>query len=166
MKKELKNIKSTGFKTPKGYFDTLEDDIMSSIILDDTLKSKTTGQTIPEGYFDTVENNVFDKLANSQNETKVISLFSRKNMVFVSSVAAVLIIFLLVISPTTPSFDTLEIETVENYISEEDFSHEDIAALLSDEELEDVINSEISFNEDSLEDYILDNTTIEDLLIE
>ena len=50
----------SGFKTPKGYFDTVENDVFSKL----SIKSfpEKAGYTIPKNYFDTIENNVFTKM--------------------------------------------------------------------------------------------------------
>ena len=166
MNKELKNIKITGFKTPDSYFDTIEDKVINNIKLEDILNSKTTGQKTPDGYFDTIEDSVFEKITSSEKEVKVVRLFSRKNMFYAASIAAAIILMLIVILPSNPSFSNLELETVENYIYQESYSSEDIAALLSEEELEEVLYTDSSYSDESLEDYILDNTTIEDFIIE
>jgi len=166
MNKELKNIKTTGFKTPDNYFDTIEDNVMDNIKLNNILNSKSTGQTTPEGYFDTIEDSVFQKITSSKKEIKVIRLFTRKNMFYAASIAAAIILMLIVVLPSNPSFSNLELETVENYIYQESYSSEDIAALLTEEELKEVLYADSSYSDESLEDYILDNTTIEDFIIE
>jgi hypothetical protein len=166
MNKELKNIKTTGFKTPDNYFDTIEDNVMDNIKLNNILNSKSTGQTTPEGYFDTIEDSVFQKINSSKKEIKVIRLFTRKNMFYAASIAAAIILMLIVVLPSNPSFSNLELETVENYIYQESYSSEDIAALLTEEELKEVLYADSSYSDESLEDYILDNTTIEDFIIE
>ena len=166
MNKELKNIKTTGFKTPDNYFDTIEDNVIDNIKLNDVLNNESNGQTIPEGYFDSIEDSVFQKITSSKKEVKVIRLFTRKKMFYAASIAAAIILMLIVILPSNPSFSNLELETVENYIYQESYSSEDIAALLSEEELEEILYADSSYSDESLEDYILDNTTIEDLIIE
>jgi hypothetical protein len=166
MNKELKNIKTTGFKTPDNYFDTIEDNVMDNIKLNNILNSKSTGQTIPEGYFDTIEDSVYKKITSSKKEIKVVRLFTRKNMFYAASLAAAIVLMLIVVLPSNPSFSNLELETVENYIYQESYSSEDIAALLTEEELKEVLYADSSYSDESLEDYILDNTTIEDFIIE
>ena len=166
MNKELKNIKTTGFKTPDNYFDAIEDNVMDTIKLKEILNSDSNGQTIPVGYFDTIEESVFNKITSSKKEIKVVRLFTRKNMFYAASIAAVIILMLIVVLPSNPSFSNLELETVENYIFEEEYSSDEIAALLSDEELEKILFIEYSYSDESLKDYILDNATIEDLIIE
>ena len=62
----LKN-KGSGFKTPKGYFENLENDVFSKI----STKGfpEKVGYSIPENYFETIENNVFTKIdANESNK--------------------------------------------------------------------------------------------------
>lgn len=165
MNKEFKHIKTTGFKTPKGYFNNLEDTIMSNIKLNETLNTKSTGQKVPDGYFDSLEDRVFSKISNKK-EVKVISLFTRKNIFYAASIAAAIVIMFTIVIPSNPSFDNLKLETVENYIFEESYSSEEIAALLSDEELQEIVLIEESYSVESIEDYILDNATLEDLIIE
>lgn len=166
MNKEIKHIKTTGFKTPDNYFDTIEDNVMDNIKLNDVLNNKSNGQTIPDGYFNTIEDSVFERINSSKKEVKVIRLFTRRNMLYAASIAAAIILMLIVILPSNPSFSNLELESVENYIYQESYSSEDIAALLTEEELTEVLYADSSYSDDSLEDYILDNTTIEDLIIE
>ncbi|NNK82608.1 MAG: hypothetical protein HKO92_05765 [Flavobacteriaceae bacterium] len=166
MNKELKHIKTTGFKTPKGYFDTLEDQVMSTINLKETLHIDAPGFKIPKGYFDTLEDSVLSNLSDSTENKNVINLFSRKTVYYALSIAATILILIMVVLPSNPTFDSLKLETVENFIYEESFSSEEIAALLSEEELESLSLTETIYTEESLEDYILDYTSIEDLIIE
>ena len=50
----------SGFKTPKGYFETVENDVFSKL----SIKSfpEKAGYSIPKNYFDTVERKVFTKM--------------------------------------------------------------------------------------------------------
>lgn len=167
MNKELKHIKTSGFKTPKDYFNTLEDSIMQSVKLDEQLDQlKDTGFKTPKSYFESIEDTVLKNVSHNQEEAKVISLFTKQQWIIVSSIAASIIFMLFILSPSNPSFDSLKIETVENYIYQENYATEDLAALFSSEELSDVELTETIYTEESLETYILNNTTIEDLITE
>ena len=139
---------------------------MDNIRLNDVLNNESNGQIIPKGYFDSIEDRVFEKITSSKKEVKVVRLFTRKNMFYAASIAAAIILMLIVVLPSNPSFSNLELETVENYIYQESYSSEDIAALLTEEELKEVLYADSSYSDESLEDYILDNTTIEDFIIE
>jgi hypothetical protein len=164
MKKDLKHIKDQGFKVPKDYFETLEDQIMSNIAFDTQIpKAETPGFEIPKDYFNTLEDNIFNKLETPQ-ETKVIPLFKKRNILYFSSIAAVLLIMLAIFVNTDS--EELDYDLVENYIINEDVDVYELATLLTDEELNN-IQMEIrnsTYIEDDMESYLLDNINLEDLI--
>ena len=164
MNKDLKHIKDQGFKVPKDYFDTLEDNIMSNISLDSqTPKAQNSGFEVPKDYFDTLENEIFNKLETPKT-TKVIPLFKKRNILYFSSIAAVLLIMLAIFVNT--GTEELDYEVVENYIINEDIDVYELASLLTDEELNniqmEIMNS--TYLEEDMENYLLANANIEDLI--
>jgi len=167
MKQNLKNIKKIGFKTPDNYFDTLEDQIVTSLNLDESLGNvKEAGFEMPKDYLDSVEDKVFKSL-EIEERLKLVSLFSKRNLMYVSGIAATLLIFFSIfINSRTETNESIGMEYVENYIIAEDIDSYEIAALLSDDNLTEDIFIESDIMDGSLETYILENTTIEDLLIE
>ncbi|MEP1489605.1 MAG: hypothetical protein ABJK28_14380 [Algibacter sp.] len=161
---KIHNIKETGFKVPKDYFKNLEDVILSDIKLKST--TDDSGFKAPEDYFNTLENKILNKVSENDN-SKVIPLFSKKNLIYISSIAAaVLLLFNLSIFEKELTWDDLDTNTVENYIINENIGTYDIASLLINEELkeEDFIN--YSLNDEHLETYLMDNLDIENLIIE
>lgn len=164
---KLHNIKSHGFKVPKDYFDAFEEKLLNKIKDEDVVLGKTaTGFKVPNGYFDTVEDLVLQKLSED-NKTKVIPLFRKRTMVYISGIAAsILLLFNLSIFEKTPSFDNLETETVENYIIDQDISSYEIASLFTDTELDDNNFVDHNFDAENIEEYLLDNADIEALVIE
>ena len=63
----------------------------------------------------------------------------------------------------TPNFGDLETALIENYIVDEDFSNEDIGSLLTDNlTLNSFMDSHLI--DSNLEDYILNNASVEDYL--
>lgn len=164
MNKDLKHIKDQGFKVPKDYFETLEDQIMSNITLDTQIpKARTPGFETPKDYFNTLEDNIFNKLETPQ-ETKVIPLFKKRNLLYFSSIAAVLLVMLAIFVNTDS--EALDYDLVENYIINEDVDVYELATLLTDEELNN-IQMEIrnsTYIEDDMESYLLDNVNLEDLI--
>jgi len=167
MKLNLNNIKNTGFKTPDNYFDAIEDTIMSAINQECSLNlSKETGFKTPDNYFGDIEDVIINKI-ETKNTTKVIPLFSRRNLIYASSIAAaVLLLFNLSIFDKEITWDSLDIQTVENYILNEDIDSYEIAALLFENDLTENLFIQNTITNESLEAYILENTSIEDLLIE
>ena len=167
MKNKLDNIKNTGFKVPQDYFLNLEDKIMDNIKLDNVLQGiDDTGFKMPEGYLDTLEDVVLTKVTKSSNP-KVVSLFNKQTLIYISGVAAaVLIMFNVFWNKPETTIDTLDAELVENYIIDQGINTYEIASLLS---TNDEINLDIelfdeTFNDDSLEDYLLENIDLEDFI--
>jgi hypothetical protein len=159
------NITKTGFKAPENYFESVEDSVFSKIKSENSLKSvKDSGYKIPEGYLDTVEENILNKL---NNETKVVSLFTRKNLVYISGMAAaILILFAIFIKNNNPLTEELDYQVVEAYILEQDINTYELASLLTDEELSDMTLEimDDAFDEEDMEDYLLENVNIEDII--
>ena len=189
----LNNIQGSGFKTPKnyfnslesricaqaskgqnpanmqvpeGYFEGLEDTIMKAVTKDAVLdKNKGSGMSVPEGYLNTLEETISAQII--KKDPKVISLFTTRNLLYASSIAAaILILFNLFINQDKTTFENLDVELVENYIINQDLDSYELASLLNDEDLntENFIDSDI-FSE-AVEDYLMDNTDIEELINE
>ena len=164
MKNEkLHNIKSTGYKTPDDYFESFDEKIFSKLNIESPLDSiKETGFKVPGNYFESFTDAILDK-----KESKVIQLFSKTNLIYISSIAAaILLLFNLSIFDNKPTFGNLDIETVESFIEDENISSYEIAALLTEEQIEENIIIDYSFSEDNIEEYLLDNADIEALMIE
>lgn len=167
MQKDLNNIKNTGFKVPNDYFNSLEDTILNKIKDDSALKNiDSSGFEMPNGYLDTLEDTVFNKLSKKKNP-KVISLFNKRNLLYVSGVAAAIIImFGFFWNNTTALEMELDYEMVESYLIDQNISSYEIASLLTEEELSN-IDSEImseAFNDEDMEDYLLENVNFEDII--
>ncbi len=75
MKKgKLQHIKSTksGFKTPKGYFDTVEDAVFAKLSTEKL--SEKEGFSTPDSYFDTVESNVLEKIQKEESNQAILPI--------------------------------------------------------------------------------------------
>jgi hypothetical protein len=166
--KNLHNIKSSGFKIPEDYFDTLEKKVLNKIDGGYTLKNiKSNSFKVPENYFDTIESRITERLSEEDQDTKVISLINKKTVIYISSIAAaILILFNLTIFDNHPSFDNLETETVENYILDENISSYEMASLFSTDLLNESDFVEHDFDEENLKEYLLNNADIEALITE
>tara|TARA_R110002049_G_scaffold143647_2_gene305840 strand:- start:1650 stop:2147 length:498 start_codon:yes stop_codon:yes gene_type:complete len=161
---KLHNIKETGFKVPKGYFDNLEDTVLRHIKLKEL--SSESGFKTPENYFDSLEDSILNK-ASEKESTKVISIFSRRNLIYASSIAAaVLLLFNLSVFEKNITFDSLDVDTAENYIMNEIVDSYEFATLFSEEALTEDNFIDYDFNEETIEAYIINNIDIEDLMVE
>lgn len=162
----LHNIKQTGFKTPDAYFESFDELLLNQLTVDNHLKGETTaGFKTPEGYFESFDATVLKQL--QKEEPKVITLSLWKKVAFVSGIAASLAILLTVFNTNEDvTFESLETASIENYIYEEHMNTYDIASFVNEEDLviENFVTTPIS--DESLESYLLDNTTIENLMIE
>lgn len=161
-KNKIHNINENGFNTPDGYFNSLEDNIMNELKLNEVAKSKSEFKT-PDNYFETLEDSILSKVSE-EKPIKVINLFSKKNIIYATSIAAaVLLLFNLSIFKAKPSFDNLDSETVENYILSENVESYEIASLLNEDELTEENFLEFNIEAEIVEDYILGNLDAEDL---
>ena len=164
-KKRIHNINNTGFKVPKDYFNNLEDVIMNDIHLKESIKG--SGFNTPKNYFETFDDKLFDTL-ETKPETKVRKLSPWKPLAYVSGIAAsFLILFgLYHYNSNNLSFETLETASIANYLSEENYSSNELASFFSEEDLtvEGFIDEPIG--ETILEEYLIEHTMIEDLMAE
>lgn len=184
----------SGFKTPKGYFDTIENDVFSKL----SLKAfpKKVGYTIPENYFDTIESNVITKIDANEfrkqhnydvpkdyfstiednvfkkiqeedtNKPKVINLRLRLIKVFapIAVAASLLLLFTLYTNKNNDNFNFDSLAVTDV----ENWIENDYISLDSYEiaEVYSDVSFEDDFNEDDIEllDYI-NGTDIESALL-
>ena len=156
---ELKSMK-TGFEVPNGYFESLEDKVLSKI------KSEANND-IPEGYFDTIENRVFEKIKNE--EPKVISLKNRfvKLAAPLAIAASILLLITLQLFNTNQEdvFANLETSEIETWINNDDLDLEtfEITSVYSDANFEN-IELDDSYSDNDLIEY-LDDIDLESLIL-
>ena len=156
-KNKIHNINETGFKVP-------EDTVMNQIKLNE--KVSHSGFKTPNGYFDTLEDHIIEK-ASQKTAPKVISLFNKRALIYISGVAAaVLLLFNLSIFESDP-WSSLDTETVENYLLDENIldSYE-LASLMTEEELEVTDFTDVNFDDENVETYLLNHLDVEDLISE
>lgn len=166
-KSQLHNLKDTGFKTPDAYFDTFDQRLMGRLAVQKDMTSITgSGFKVPENYFENFDAKLQSRLKDDSNP-KVISLMSWKNIAYISGTAAVLILMLTVFLKSNDPLSINQIETasIENYLNNENLNIEDIASFLNEEDL--ILDNFVSqtLTEESLENYLLNNASIEDLII-
>lgn len=162
-KNKLNNVKETGFKVPKDYFNNLEDIVLSHNKLKKL--SSHSGFKTPDSYFDTLEDAILSQVSEKEN-SKVISIFSRSNLIYASGIAAaVLLLFNLSLFEKKTGWEGIEAETVEDFIINENIGSYEIAALLIDEELNEDTFTDVELSDEAIETYILENATVEDLII-
>ncbi|MEO8935110.1 MAG: hypothetical protein ABI295_12465, partial [Xanthomarina sp.] len=152
------------FKTPENYFSNLEDHIMTRIILEE--KSDKKVFETPENYFESLEDRIISQVSN-EHEPKVISLFTKRNIIAVSSVAAtIVLLFNLNFFTKDFSFSSIENEVLENYVSNQEFEEFNLEAeMIENIDITSFILGE-SISDASLEYYLYHNSDLEDFFSE
>ncbi|TBN04784.1 hypothetical protein EYD45_05860 [Hyunsoonleella flava] len=163
---KLDNINASGFKVPKDYFENFEYTLMDNIKVEEVIGTPETGFDVPKHYFETLEDRIVANVAEKK-DTKVISLLNRKTIVYISGIAAaILLLFNLSIFNDRVSIEDLEAATVENYILDEDISSYEIASLFTEELPSEDGLVEYNLDAENLEEYLLNNADIESYMVE
>lgn len=158
-KKQLTYHNESGFKVPKNYFENFEGHLFSKLNENKVLDKKLdTGFEVPENYFEKFELDL-----PKEKETRVIALFSRRQLKFAASIAAMLVFMLSIFNDYGTkkiSFSTIGYETVEAYLENDnvDFNNLEIERIIS----KDYQSAELKFNkigEDALFDYLMNTST-------
>jgi len=163
-KNKLHQIKNSGFKTPEDYFSNLEETILTQINLEE--KVTKTGLKTPENYFESIEDRIISQISNNQ-ESKVISLVSKRTIIAITSIAAAItILFNLVVFDNNISFDGIDTESLENYVSTQEFEALDLEAeIIEDLDISSFILDE-AISDVSLENYLYNTSDLEDFISE
>lgn len=131
---------------------------MKEFKLDNSTKIQS-GFKAPDAYFETFAQNLMQKLP--QEETKVVSIFQKRNIVMML-VAAVIAIALIIPIINTPAPLSKDIDgaTLENYLSyQTNINQYDLIDALDEADINSIKTNVVS------EDSSLENNTIEDLLV-
>jgi len=162
----LHNTKNTGFKTPNDYFETFDDRLFEKLEKDNpTLENiEDTGFTTPDDYFETLEDSIFEKL-NDDNKP-FIAINRKRKLYYISGIAASILLLLAIFINKPNNSEALSTEMVETYFTDADLDTYELAELLSDADLldENFTITETNYNEDSLEEYLLEHSDIESIL--
>ncbi len=167
-KSHLHNIKESGMKTPDGYFDAFDERLFKKLDVQKEMASiSIPGYKVPDNYFEEFNDKIQTRLKNDDS-LKVINLMSWRNAAYISGIAAALVLMLTVYinSNNILSINQIETASIEDYLNNENLNIYDIASLLNEDDLllDDFVSSSIT--EESLENYLLNNTSIEDLINE
>ena len=118
--------KQSGFKVPEDYFGSFEERMMVELFSAENKLHKKPFK-VPENYFEQLENSILEKIENTPEKGKVISLFNRRTLSYVAGIAAVLtVLFSSVVFNQTQEtdFEDLDITALENYLLES-IDHDD-----------------------------------------
>ncbi len=125
----------------------------------------TSGFTTPESYFDSFTDKVLTKLP--KEETKVISIFSRRKTWYYA--AAAVVVMMLSVPVYTNYFgasEEVDAVALEDYINNHTtISDDEIADLLDQEDLEKM-KLELNLEDEAVEEILLNNTDLEQYIID
>ena len=156
-----------GFNVPDGYFDRLEDQLDHYI--DQAILPESHGMHTPEGYFEGMEDRIMEAWKAEQRTGKIIPLYRRREVQWISAIAAVLLLTLMVLRPDTGSpdqIDQLSAIQMEDFLMEEmEWDVYELGDLMEDSEIEVLPDSEL-FSGEELEQYLLEHLDDNTLLIE
>ena len=171
------SLKKNAYATPDGYFESLEDALMSQILEEKiSIKtSKETGMTVPDTYFEAFDEKILHRL-NSKNKKSKLYFLQHSNLYKFASIgiAAAFLIWFSVTSknnlPTSQdlNFDSISTSDLNNWVSLEtdELNTYELASLYEEDgDLffeEDIIYSN-SISDTDLELY-LNTIEIDDLL--
>jgi len=162
-KQKLENIKQSGFKVPKNYFESFDDLLLNELKLKEACKNH--GFKVPNNYFNSVENNILNTIKETENP-KVIKLITWQKLSYISAVAASLIImFNVIVDKGTFDMNKIETASIENYILNEELDTNDMATLFNEVDISAMSLTNNNISSETLETYVLDNLEIDELLI-
>lgn len=172
-KNEIHN--KTGFQIPAGYFDQLTDRVLENVEV--KADQIPTGFKVPEDYFEHLENKLMSHL---EQETKVVSLLqsqsgnSRKWLYPLLAVAAVFIGIMAINGMFTTSqndivtFADVEDQEIVEYLAQSNFlqDEESIEILFADNSVLSNIKIEQEITDNELLDYLMEDSSLDQMLLE
>lgn len=165
--KKLHHIKSSGFKVPDTYLDSFDELLLNRLKKSSPLEGlQNPGFKVPDQYFETFDDKLMETVS-SEKVGKVIPLMSWKKVAYVSGIAASIVLMVSLFNNNSKklTFGDLDISLIEDYIVGEDFTDENMASLATEDlTLDKFMDSHLI--DANLEDYILDNSSVEDYLNE
>src|SRR5690606_20715701 len=121
----------------------------------------SSGFKLPEGYLESIDEKIFNRVSK-KNEPKVINLFTKRHLIYVSSIAAaILLLFNLSLFENKGiTFDSLETANIESYIMNAGIDSYEIGSLLSNDEIIEENFVKHNFSDENIENYILNNVDV------
>jgi len=148
--------KNSAFKVPKVYFENFDVAFFNELELKNQFKE--SGFKTPDDYLDEFNASI-PRTLKSNNSRKI----NKKYSFYISGIAAALVL-LFMFSLPREEIQEISLETIENYLINEEDQSEALSNILTLEDLNDVSTLEVSYSE--IENYILQNASVETLLID
>ena len=157
-----------GFDLPIDYFKEFENRLFDRSNIESL--PKDSGFTTPKKYFDELDNRISHRVNQTNNTTKVISIVSRKTILYAASIAAIAILIFSITNNKNEVliFDDIEFSSIKTYIEEGNIEIEnnDLSLLFTEEDLDNITLEENFISEEILKEYLLDHINDSSILIE
>ena len=151
-----KGNKNSPFKVPKDYFKSFD----ANFFIEQELKNKVqkTGFKTPDGYL-----NDFNLSIPKTSKVTNLRKLHKKYSIYISGIAAALILLFMFIMPKKDN-EEVSLEILEDYLLSEVDQSDLLSNILTLDELNDLYILNVSSSE--IENYLLQNASIETLLID
>ena len=151
-----KIYKKIPFKVPKDYFESF----YANFFIEQELKNKVqkTGFKTPDGYL-----NDFNVSIPKTSKVTNLRKLNKKYSIYISGIAAALILLFMFIMPKKDN-EEVSLEILEDYLLSEVDQSDLLSNILTLDELNDLYILNVSSSE--IENYLLQNASIETLLID
>lgn len=151
-----KGNKNSPFKVPKDYFKSFD----ANFFIEQELKNKVqkTGFRTPDGYL-----NDFNVSIPKTSKVTNLRKLNKKYSIYISGIAAALILLFMFIMPKKDN-EEVSLEIIEDYLLSEVDQSDLLSNILTLDELNDLYILNVSSSE--IENYLLQNESIETLLID
>ena len=151
-----KGNKNSPFKVPKDYFKSFD----ANFFVEQELKNKVqkTGFKTPDGYL-----NDFNVSIPKTSKVTNLRKLNKKYSIYISGIAAALILLFMFIMPKKDN-EEVSLEILEDYLLSEVDQSDLLSNILTLDELNDLYILNVSSSE--IENYLLQNASIETLLID
>lgn len=151
-----KGNKNSPFKVPKDYFKSFD----ANFFIEQELKNKVqkTGFKTPDGYL-----NDFNVSIPKTSKVTNLRKLNKKYSIYISGIAAALILLFMFIMPKKDN-EEVSLEIIEDYLLSEVDQSDLLSNILTLDELNDLYILNVSSSE--IENYLLQNESIETLLID
>ena len=151
-----KGNKNSPFKVPKDYFKSFD----ANFFIEQELKNKVqkTGFKTPDGYL-----NDFNVSIPKTSKVTNLRKLNKKYSIYISGIAAALILLFMFIMPKKDN-EEVSLEILEDYLISEVDQSDLLSNILTLDELNDLYILNVSSSE--IENYLLQNASIETLLID
>tara|TARA_B100000497_G_scaffold47843_1_gene55342 strand:- start:505 stop:972 length:468 start_codon:yes stop_codon:yes gene_type:complete len=151
-----KGNKNSPFKVPKDYFKNFD----ANFFIEQELKNKVqkTGFKTPDGYL-----NDFNVSIPKTSKVTNLRKLNKKYSIYISGIAAALILLFMFIMPKKDN-EEVSLEILEDYLLSEVDQSDLLSNILTLDELNDLYILNVSSSE--IENYLLQNASIETLLID